>query len=317
MLNSFGPGQMWMQRNDIANATPLPIGLIQEVAIDFSWSTKPLFGSNQFPALVARGTAKVTGKAKFARIFGRQLNDILFGTSTAVGVLNIANNEAGTIGSTPFQVNPANAATFVDDLGVAFALNAVPLQKVASAPATGQYAVTGAAVGATSSFATNVMTCTVAPTSGAWAVGQSVTSAGVTPGTFISALGTGTGGTGTYTLSSTPGTIAAQAASGSPAYIFAAADTGKAVLFSYSYTGAGVAPQQKVTVTNPLLGVQPTFQLWLNTGYNGQVMTAKFPYCVANKFSFQTKLEDWTVPEIDFDIFCDPSGNLFTYSTPE
>lgn len=66
----------------------------------------------------------------------------------------------------------------------------------------------------TASFATNVMTVTVA-TSGTLKVGDHVTSAGVAAGTTITALGTGTGGTGTYTLSSSPGTISAQAATGS------------------------------------------------------------------------------------------------------
>lgn len=65
----------------------------------------------------------------------------------------------------------------------------------------------------TASFATNVMTVTIAPAL-PLKVGQAVTSAGVAANTFITALGTGTGGTGTYTLSTSPGTIAAQAASG-------------------------------------------------------------------------------------------------------
>lgn len=64
----------------------------------------------------------------------------------------------------------------------------------------------------TASFATSVMTVT-AVTSGQLAVGQLVQSANVAPGTYISSLGTGTGGTGTYNLSTAPGTIGAQAAS--------------------------------------------------------------------------------------------------------
>ena len=70
----------------------------------------------------------------------------------------------------------------------------------------------GSVTGATASFATNVMTVTVAGT-GSFAVGQTVTSAGVAPNTYISSLGTGTGGTGTYNLSTSPGTLAAQAVS--------------------------------------------------------------------------------------------------------
>ena len=71
----------------------------------------------------------------------------------------------------------------------------------------------GGAVG-TASFATNVMTVT-GVTSGAFAAGQLIQSAGVAAGTYITSLGTGTGGTGTYNLSTSPGTIAAQAVSAS------------------------------------------------------------------------------------------------------
>ena len=59
----------------------------------------------------------------------------------------------------------------------------------------------------TASFATNVMTVTVA-TTGLLAAGQIITSSGVTGGTYITAQLTGTpGGVGTYSLSTTPGTI--------------------------------------------------------------------------------------------------------------
>ena len=64
------------------------------------------------------------------------------------------------------------------------------------------------------SFATSVMTVTVV-TTGALAVGQIIQAAGVAAGTYISSLGTGTGGLGTYNLSTTPGTIAAEATAAS------------------------------------------------------------------------------------------------------
>jgi hypothetical protein len=243
---SFGSGSMWATRTDVANSTPIPFGILQEGSIDITYANKPLYGQYQFPVAVGRGTAKVTGKAKFARIFGRQLNDILFGQSTVVGLLSIAQNEVGTIPTTPFQVTVANSATFDTDLGVFYSATGLPLQKVASAPAAGQYSVSGAGV-----------------------------------------------------------------------YTFNTADSTKVVLISYSYTGTGAAPNQKVTVANPLLGVQPSFQLMFNTTYNGSVNVIKMLACVSNKFSLQTKLEDFTIPEIDFDCFCDASNNLMTYSTSE
>lgn len=83
---------------------------------------------------------------------------------------------------------------------------------------TGDGTIRAAAAGATiagfsgtASFATSVMTVTVA-SSGAVKVGDLVTSSGVAAGTYVTSFGTGTGGLGTYNLSTTPGTIAAQAA---------------------------------------------------------------------------------------------------------
>lgn len=56
------------------------------------------------------------------------------------------------------------------------------------------------AVVMTAAIATTTLTVS-AVTAGTLAVGQTVDGAGVTAGTYITALGTGTGGTGTYTLS--------------------------------------------------------------------------------------------------------------------
>jgi hypothetical protein len=71
---------------------------------------------------------------------------------------------------------------------------------------------TGSATGGSASFATNVMTLTVAPTVGAIQIGQAVTAAGVAAGTYIAALATGTINQvgSTYTLSTSPGTIVAE-----------------------------------------------------------------------------------------------------------
>lgn len=80
-----------------------------------------------------------------------------------------------------------------------------------------QAAATGSVIAGnafTASFATNQMTVTAAPAL-PLKVGQAVTGSGIPANTFIAAFGTGTGGTGTYTLTTSPGTIAAQATTGS------------------------------------------------------------------------------------------------------
>jgi len=95
------------------------------------------------------------------------------------------------------------------------------------------------AFAATCSFATSVMTCTVAPTSGSFAVGQKIYAMGVAPGTTIASLGSGTGGTGTYNLSTTPGTLSARTTYGLTwyyQYLIRRPDTGVVdEVFSLSY----------------------------------------------------------------------------------
>jgi len=102
--------------------------------------------------------------------------------------------------------------------------------------------------GGSASFATNVMTITVAPTVGGIVIGQVVVSAGVMVGTTITALASGTmNGVGsTYTLSSYPGTISAQ-------------------VFSTQaiQTGAVITQQLTSTMPNGALGGAGTYQLSL------------------------------------------------------
>jgi hypothetical protein len=111
-------------------------------------ATAQLYGQKQFPEAVARGKCKITGKAKFAYINGKQLNDIFFGQTLGVGMKQISLDEAATIPATPFQVTVANAANYVNDVrgdqGVRYTTGAKagqPLTKVASSPAAGQYSV--------------------------------------------------------------------------------------------------------------------------------------------------------------------------------
>ena len=101
--------------------------------------------------------------------------------------------------------------TFNGTSGTVFLSKNVLATFTAQAIGTSSPEANGGFVG-TASFATSVMTVT-AVTSGVLAVGQLVSSANVAAGTYITSLGTGTGGTGTYNLSTAPGTILAQAAS--------------------------------------------------------------------------------------------------------
>lgn len=98
-------------------------------------------------------------------------------------------------------------------------------------------------------------------------------------------------------------------------YTFNSADAGKAILVNYTYAISGSG--QKFTVANQLLGTTPTFRALFYTTFQGQAVTLKLNNCVSNKLSFQTKLEDFTIPEFDFSCFADAAGNVMTWSFAE
>lgn len=151
----FGAGNMYgvplydASGNAISNPTPIKIGAMQDMALDFSGDLKELYGQNQFALAIARGKVKVTGKIKGAQIHGAMLNSLFFGQTLASGTTNAINNDltGQLIPATPFQITvvPPSSGTFVNDLGVLDS-NQVPMTAVASAPAVGQYSVTGAGV---------------------------------------------------------------------------------------------------------------------------------------------------------------------------
>jgi hypothetical protein len=98
-------------------------------------------------------------------------------------------------------------------------------------------------------------------------------------------------------------------------YTFNSADVGKAILVNYTYMISGAG--QKFTVVNQLLGTTPTFQALFYTTFQGQAVSLKLNNCSSSKLSFQTKLEDFTLPEFDFSCFADAAGNVMTWSFAE
>lgn len=243
-MYSFGSGVLLGTRTDIANATPVNFGLLQDVTIEETATIKELMGQFQRPVAIARGTIKTTGKAKVARISGLAFANLFYGVTPVAGQLATAFAESGTVAATsPFTYTVVNAATAVDDDGVLYATTGLPLTKVASAPAAGQYSV----------------------------------SLGV--------------------------------------YTFNSGDAGKNILVNYTYTVSSTG--QKFTVANQLLGTTPTFQALFYTTFQGLAISLKLNNCTSSKLSFQTKLEDFVLPEFDFSCFADSSGNVMTWSFAE
>jgi CTP:molybdopterin cytidylyltransferase MocA len=91
---------------------------------------------------VARGKCKIAGKAKFAQIVGKHVNDLFFGQTMNTGQKLTALDEPQNVpGVAAYTITVTNSAQFVDDWGVRYSVTGLPLAKVSSAPVQGQYSV--------------------------------------------------------------------------------------------------------------------------------------------------------------------------------
>jgi hypothetical protein len=143
----FGAGTAYIKPvggNTGPNPTPGTLGVMQSCDIEFSGSSKTLYGQLQSPVAVARSEMKYTAKAKFAQIYGKQWCDYFFGQTTSASYKSASLNESHSVpASTPYTVTitPPNSGTFSEDLGVSYASSGLSLVRVTSAPAAGQYSV--------------------------------------------------------------------------------------------------------------------------------------------------------------------------------
>jgi hypothetical protein len=147
MQLAFGAGALWGTRTDVTGSGigPDQFGILQDVQIEWDWTTRELWGQFQFPVDIARGQGKITGKAKFARIFGAIYGDLFFGQTPTSGQLTVSDSEAAVVpAGSPYTVTVANAANFADDLGVFYASGANAgnrFTRVTTPSSSGQYSV--------------------------------------------------------------------------------------------------------------------------------------------------------------------------------
>jgi len=254
MQLQFGTGTMWgaatndVFGNIIANPTPIKLGVLQDVGVQMDRDLKELYGQLAFPVAIGGGKMKIGIKAKLAQISGRIFNDLFLGQGMTQGTLTAVNEDLTGIAipSTPFTITASttntattvmipNSGTYLRDLGVLDS-NGLAMQRVASAPATGQYSLTGAA------------------------------------------------------------------------YLFAAADVGKIVYISYTYTYA-VATAKSLTFNNIAMGTVPIFGLDLSCRYQGKQAYLRYSQCVSKKLGFDPKQDDFTAMDLDISAFADPVSN--------
>ncbi len=99
-------------------------------------------------------------------------------------------------------------------------------------------------------------------------------------------------------------------------YAFSSADAGKAVLITYSYTQTLAGT--KAVINNKMMGVAPTFQIDFydaNPNIPGAQWSLRLYSCISTKLSLGSKLEDFTIPEIDFEAFANAANNVGEVNT--
>src|SRR5271166_1148338 len=109
-----GPGVLYGTRTDVTGSTPVNFGKVKSVDLEIAFTVKPLTGQFQVPIDFARGTAKITGKAKVAELSVLALMNLFYGASAATGGTLTQFLEAGTVpASSPYTVTLANSAKWV------------------------------------------------------------------------------------------------------------------------------------------------------------------------------------------------------------
>jgi hypothetical protein len=144
-LAAFGPGILIASRTDIAIPSPVNVGFSQEFTIDATGVIKELFGQNQWPLAVARGTIKGTGKFKSAVISGLAWSALFYGNAETTSnqiAWNVGSTFTLSTGSTT-ATQVGSSLTFDADLGITYVTSGLPFQRVSTGTeAAGKYSIT-------------------------------------------------------------------------------------------------------------------------------------------------------------------------------
>jgi len=138
MQYAFGAGRAYAIPLGIAVPTPVQFRDLQSFSLDCKYENKTLYGSSTFPLAAVRGKGTAEVKLKNALVGQAAFSSLLIGTPAAAGMVMIAGAELLLPASN--TASAANAATWVEDLGLTYA-NGMSLTRVVSAPTAGQYAV--------------------------------------------------------------------------------------------------------------------------------------------------------------------------------
>ena len=171
-------------------------------------------------------------------------------------------------------------------------------------PATGNLNSIAPTTSFTGSIATTTLTVS-AVAAGALGVGQQIAGAGITPGTYITALGTGKGNTGTYTINNSQ-TVASEPMTSvnipAASYSATGAISGTTLTVSAVASGSlqvgdqvfgtGVLPNTVITAFGSGVGGTGTYTVNQTQTVSSETLTGPsnvlIPHCVVDRFTTNT-----------------------------
>ena len=232
--------------------------------------------------MAARSTVKVTGKIKAAVLSGQAMNSLMWGQSLSTGAGQIAWNVGTTFTlSTGAIATPGSGASTVTSTGGGLLLG------------VGSTAIFDADLGVT--FVNSGLP------------GRRV-STGLETSSGLYSIGSSAGVNLNYYYFSQPDTTTLTAGTTNP------------IKITYSYSTAAAGTGTSSIILNQPIGFSPTFQLDYYTNLNQPAAKPFVVRCYAGigaKIAMAFKLEDFMMPEYDFDLYADNSGRLWNLVSPE
>ncbi len=130
--------------NGAALATPTPVrfATMQEIGIDISRELKMMHGEKTFAVAVGVGKSKIGGKGKFGNFSASMYGQLYAGRAPTTTGTFVQYDDPIVVAASVTTTPPASG-TFVSNLGIVDIATGNAFNRVASAPAVGQYSESG------------------------------------------------------------------------------------------------------------------------------------------------------------------------------
>ncbi len=98
-------------------------------------------------------------------------------------------------------------------------------------------------------------------------------------------------------------------------YTFSSTDTSIAMLLNYQYNASTTG--YTLTVDNLLMGTTPRFQGVFNQQYNSMQIVMVFYNCTGTNITFPTRIDDYTIMDMDFMMSANAGGHVGIITTTQ